>query len=206
MKNKTNYEMKNYTMPYDMMNTELDADILAVHCIMHDCTRMEDVVPALMMAQDWFAAKNYALAQGWIAKDPTGPTNRGARYIASNPLDAQIDEADLYEQLCESSFEYAIDQHLSAVKSLLQSYPNQEFNAWDLRRSRSGPCTNATWPHVKSQLIRMDEVETEGQKRATTYTFIPIQWRLEERILELESILNYAAICFYGVNRNGVDA
>ena len=54
-------------------NTELDADILSVVCMLDGPIRMEDVVPHMMSRNDWFAAKSHALDKGWIVKDSGGP-------------------------------------------------------------------------------------------------------------------------------------
>ena len=170
--------------------SELDADILSVACALAGPTRKEDVVPRLMNRKEWFAAKDLALAEGWIIKDPTGPTNRGARYLSRNSTVQQLEEANMFEQMGLSPFDYAAEQHLQQVRSLLDSNPGKAFNAWDLRRGRGGPCTTATWPYVKDALVRDGEIDLAGTKRARTYTLVPLLWRMEERVMQLENALS----------------
>lgn len=121
MKNNTENKLMQYIMNTLMTNIELDADILSVACIMEGPLRKEDVVPEMMTDADWFAAKNYALSEGWIAKDPTGPSNRGARYVANDPTYQQMEEVNVFEEMGLSAFDYAADQHLMMVRSLFQA-------------------------------------------------------------------------------------
>ena len=190
MKNNTENKLMQYIMNTLMTNIELDADILSVACIMEGPLRKEDVVPEMMADADWFAAKNYALSEGWIAKDPTGPSNRGARYVANDPTYQQMEEVNVFEEMGLSAFDYAADQHLMMVRSLFQSNPGASFNAWDLRRGRDGPCTKATWPYVRENLLRDLEIAQKGNRRARTYTHIPYLWQAEERVMELETMLS----------------
>jgi hypothetical protein len=189
-----------------MTKIQLDADILSVTCIINGSVRKEDVVPELMNRSDWFAAKFYAISEGWIDKDPTGPSKRGSRYIPSSPTDLQLSEADIFEQMGLSAFDYAADQHSMMVNDMMQSNPGKSFNAWDLRRGREGPCTKATWPYVRDGLMRKQEIDIEGNRRGRTYTFIPIQWRLEERVLELEGVLASVTSALLGHPPIGVEA
>ena len=206
MKTNTNNNLMQYIMNTLMTKIELDADVLSVACMMEGPVRKEDVVPEMMTNADWFAAKNYALSEGWIAKDPTGPSNRGARYVANDPTPQQMEEVNVFEEMGLTAFDYAADQHLIMAKSLFQSNPGAPFNAWDLRRGRDGPCTNATWPYVRDNLLRDLEIELKGNRRARTYTHIPYLWQVEDRAMELESILSSVFDVLSGRLSEGVGA
>lgn len=181
---------KRYIMTTLMTNIELDADILSVACAMEGPLRKEDVVPHMMSNTDWQAAKDFALAEGWISKDELGPMNRGARYVSSDPTLQQLEEVDIFEQMGLTAFDYAADQHLDMAQSMFEANPGKAFNAWDLRRGRQGPCTKATWPYVRDNLMRNAQIDMVGSRRSRTYTHVPLQWQMEEHILYLENLLS----------------
>lgn len=206
MKKATNNTSKNYIMTTLMTNTELDADVLSVVCVLDGPVRMEDVVPHMMSRNDWFAAKSHALDKGWIVKDAAGPSNRGARYVSNDPTPQHIDEANTTEELKETAIDYVVSKHAQMVESLFRSNPGTSFNAWDLRRGRGGPCTKFTWPRVKRVLSPDLGIATQGDRRARTYTHIPYTWLLEERVMELESMLSAVVSALSGRPSKGVVA
>ena len=197
---------KNYIMTPLVTNTELDADILSVVCMLDGPIRMEDVVPHMMSRNDWFVAKSHALDKGWIVKDAAGPLNRGARYLSNDPTPQHRDEATTTEELKETAIDYVVSKHAQMVESLFRNNPGTRFNAWDLRRGRDGPCTKLTWPRVKRVLAPDMGIITEGDRRARTYTHIPYTWLLEERVMELESMLSAAVNALSGRSSKGVVA
>ena len=206
MKKATNNTSKNYIMTTLMTNTELDADVLSVVCMLEGPIRMEDVVPHMMSRNDWFAAKSNALDKGWIVKDAGGPSNRGARYVSKNPTPQHIDEANTTEESKQTAIDYVASKHAQMVDSLFRSNPGTRFNAWDLRRGRGGPCTKLTWPRVKPDLSPERGILTQGDRRARTYTHIPYTWLLEERVMELESMLSTVFKVLSGRSSKGVVA
>ena len=78
--------------------------------------------------------------------------------MANDPTPQQMEEVNVFEEMGLSAFDYAADQHLIMAKSLFQSNP-AHLLTWDLRRGRDGPCTNATWPYVRDNLLRDLEIE-----------------------------------------------
>lgn len=193
MKKMSKPKSKNYIMTTIMTNTELDADVLSVVCMLDGPIRMEDVVPHMMSRNDWFTAKSHALDKGWIVKDATGPLSRGARYVSKHPTPQHIDEATTTEESKQTAIDYVVSKHAQMVDLLFRGNPGMRFNAWDLRRGRGGPCTKLTWPRVKPDLSPERGILTQGDRRARTYTHIPYTWLLEERVMELESMLSVVA-------------
>ena len=106
----------------------------------------------------------------------------------------------------QTAIDYVVSKHAQMVKSLFRDNPGTRFNAWDLRRGRGGPCTKLTWPRVKPDLSPESGILTQGDRRARTYTHIPYTWLLEERVMELESMLSAVFKALSGRSPKGVVA
>jgi hypothetical protein len=173
----------------DRQNDENDARTITIAAMLTGEVRKNDLVPTVMQSRAWNNARIRALDRGWIVKDPHGPLRRGARYIALQPNDDLLEDADLCEQMQMDTIEYAEDWHYEVCRQMLVKNPGESLNAWDFRRDRNGPCTDSSWPAVKRMLDSDDDVERVGIKRGRTYAYIPFEWRLIDLVIHLEEVL-----------------